>query len=187
MPPPPPSTLPPDESRGHILNIVGWVGAAIATLFVALRVYSRKWITHSAGWDDAIIVFAAILNLATVTLGSVAVSYGNGRHIYYLSNEDVLNALYYSVIVQPIGIAAYCLPKLSVVILIVSLVGTQERKRSIWFLYSVIAILFITSALASILLFAQCTPPNHLWHPFSVAECWPAYVEDNVTYVGGCE
>lgn len=187
MPVASPPALPLNQTRGHIINIVGWVGAIIATSFVALRIYCRRWITHSMGWDDAIIALAAILNIITVALGSVSVAYGNGRHIYYLSHENLVNALYYSVIARPIGIAAYCLPKLSVVILLIGLMGPEKRKRSVWFLYSVIAILFATSALASILLFAQCDPPNHLWHPFSAAKCWPDYVLDNTTYVAGCK
>lgn len=93
--------------------------------------------------------------------------------------------LYYSAILRPIGITAYCLPKLSVVILLIGLMGPV--RRGVWFLWLVIAILFITSALSFILLFAQCNPPDHLWHPFDEAECFPDYILDAVTYVAGCE
>lgn len=175
--------LPPDESRGHIINIIAWVGATLATCFVALRICSRVFILRSPGWDDFIIVIAALLNLVTMSLSTVAVSHGLGRHIYYLSQEQIMHTLYYATILQPIGIAAYCLPKLAVVILIISLMGTT--KRGVFALYSVIAILFITSALCAVMLFAQCNPPNHLWHPWESAKCLPSYVLKNVTYTGG--
>lgn len=177
--------FPPNESRGYIVDIIAWVGAALATFFVALRICSKVFILRSPGWDDLIIVIAALLNIVTMSLSTVAVSHGLGRHIYYLSQEQIMHTLYYSTILQPIGIAAYCLPKLAVVILIISLIDTT--KRGVFALYSVIAILFVTSALFAIMLFAQCNPPNHLWHPWEPAKCLPSYVLKNVTYVGGCK
>lgn len=178
-------SLPPDESRGCIINIVGWVGAAISILCVVLRIYSRLFITRSPGWDDAILVFAAVFKIINTALNTVSVSYGIGRHVYYLSDDDIVNTLYYESILRPIGIAAIFLPKLAVVILIIRLMGTA--KRGVWFLYSVIGILFITFALAIILFFAQCNPADHLWHPFSPADCFPSYVIDGSAYVAACE
>lgn len=177
--------LPPNESRGYIINIIAWVGAALATCFVALRICSRIFILRSPGWDDFIIVIAALLNIITISLSTVAVSHGLGRHIYYLSQEQIMHTLYYSTILQPIGIAAYCLPKLAVVILIISLMGTT--KRGIFALYFIIAILFVTSALSAIMLFARCNPSNQLWHPWKPAKCLPNYVFENVSYMGGCK
>lgn len=177
--------IPPDESRGPTINIVGWVGAGIATLFVALRVYSRLYIIRSADWDDVIIVIAAILNIVTIALCSASVAHGAGRHIYYLSEDDITNSLYFIAIQRPPGILSYCLPKLSVAIFLVKLMGTA--RRGVWFLYSVIAVLFITSILAFVLYLVQCNPTDHLWHPSSPAECIPDYVLDTVTYVAGCK
>ncbi|KAF2728582.1 hypothetical protein EJ04DRAFT_395717, partial [Polyplosphaeria fusca] len=174
-----------NESRGYIINIVGWIGAAIATAFVALRIFSRKWLTNSAGWDDAIIVAAAILNIVTIALGSVSIHYGNGGHVVYMTKDQVEKTLFYSALLRPTGITAYCLPKLSVVMLIIGLMGPQKRRRDVWALYAVIIVLFITSALSFILLFAQCNPPSHLWQPFLPAECFPDSVLDVVTYIAG--
>jgi hypothetical protein len=157
----------------------------LATIFVALRIHNRLFVTLSPVWDDAIIVFAAILNLITVALNTIAISHGIGRHIYYLSNDDIVNTLYYRAILRPLGIIAYCLPKLAVVILVIQLMVTQ--RRGIWFLYSIIAVLFVTPGLSIVLLFAQCDPPDHFWHPLSPAHCIPNHVLDAVSYVGGCE
>jgi hypothetical protein len=82
-----PTVIPPDDNRGYILHIVGWLGVTLSTIFVALRIYSRKWITRTLGWDDAIIVFSAVLNTVIVSIGSTAVSYGNGRHASYLKER----------------------------------------------------------------------------------------------------
>ncbi|KAI1110062.1 hypothetical protein F5Y14DRAFT_444229 [Nemania sp. NC0429] len=178
-----PLTIPPDESRGYIIKIVAWTGTAISTLLVLLRLYSRLFIIRSFWWDDAIIVFSAVLNIVSTALGTVSIHYGIGRHIHYLSEDEILKTLYYFPVSQPIGIAAYCFPKLAVMMFIVRVMG--PAKRGVWFLYTVIAIMFITSTLVFILLFVQCSPPSHLWDPSSPAECLPSYVLTNATYVAG--
>ncbi|KAF2874398.1 hypothetical protein BDV95DRAFT_331647 [Massariosphaeria phaeospora] len=177
-------SIPPNESRGYIINIVGWVGAAIATIFVFLRLYSRYFVTQSLGWSDAIIVVAMILNIVTVSLGTVAISYGFGRHFVHIPPENITPTLYYGTVVQPIGIAAYCLPKLSVAILIVGLMGGTHR-RGVWFLWFVIVILFLTFCLSFIMLFTQCDPFDHLWHPLEPADCVAPNVLNAIAYVIG--
>jgi hypothetical protein len=184
-PPPVSGPLPTNESRGPIINIVGWVGVATCIVFMLLRLYSRRFVTRTLDWTDGIIVVAVLLNMIGVALTSVAISYGLGRHTVYIPLENVSPALYYGAIVRPVSITAYCLPKMSVVMLVISLMGT--RKRGVWFLWTVIAILFVTSALAWIFYYAQCDPPNHLWHPLESADCYPDKVLDSITYTAGCE
>jgi len=182
---PPGFVLPPDESRGSIINIVSWTGASLCTIFVALRIYTRIRITQSAGWDDILIVVGAILNILTVALTSVAIHYGLGRHIYFLTPDEITNSLKFSAIIQPLGVSSYCIPKFAVAVLIIRLLGLE--KRGAYFLYSVIVILFITSGLPVIYLFAQCDPPDHFWHPMLPANCSPPYVLLRMTYVAGGE
>ncbi|KAI0157941.1 hypothetical protein GGR52DRAFT_576912 [Hypoxylon sp. FL1284] len=176
-------TIPPDESRGPTLSIVIWTSTAIATAFVALRIYTRFYITKSQGWDDAVIVLSAILNLIGASLCSASIAHGVGRHIYYISDEDMTKALYYDAIERAPGILAYNVPKLSVVILLVRLMGNARRHA--WVLYSVITVLFITSILAISLYLGRCRPIEHLWNPSSSAECLPDRVFDTVSYFCG--
>ncbi|CAI6334213.1 unnamed protein product [Periconia digitata] len=182
-PPLPPGPLPPDVSRGPAINIVGWVGASICTVFVLLRLYSRHFITRTLGWSDAIIVFAQVLNIIATALATVSVHYGTGRHAVHIPLENIEPALFYGAIVRPFSITSYILPKLSVALLIISLMGTQ--KTGVWFLWSVIVVLFITSILSFIMLFAQCNPPDHIWKPMEPAMCYPTIVLDSITYVAG--
>jgi hypothetical protein len=176
--------LPPNESRGPIMNIVGWVGVATCIIFMLLRLYSRKFVTRTLDWSDGIIVFAVLLYTTAAVFLSISISYGFGKHAVHIPLENVAPTLYYSAIAQPLGIGAYCLPKMSVVVLIISLMGT--RKRGVWFLWTVIVILFVTSALACIFYFTQCDRPNHLWHPLESAGCYPDKVLDSIIYTAGC-
>ncbi|PVH93146.1 hypothetical protein DM02DRAFT_542184 [Periconia macrospinosa] len=175
--------LPPDESRGPTLNIVCWLGAGISTTTVLLRLYSRRYLTRNLDWSDALIVIAAILHIASTALSSVAISYGAGRHLIYIPPENITPVLYYSTILQPVGIPAFCIPKLSVVLFIVKLMGVEQKGA--WLLWGSIGILFACHILSPVMLFAQCNPPDHLWHTMEPAKCLPSEVLHTITYVGG--
>ena len=48
--------LPPYEDRGPALVIVWWTEIAIASIFIALRFWARRY--KQVGWDDAFMVGA---------------------------------------------------------------------------------------------------------------------------------
>ncbi|KAI0108885.1 hypothetical protein GGR51DRAFT_112782 [Nemania sp. FL0031] len=173
------SELPPDVSRGYIINIIAWVGGAISTICVALRIYSRIFIIRRPGWDDAIIGFTVLLNISSRAFISVLVAHGIGRHKYYLSSSNSNIITYYNPILESFGIVAYSLPKLAIVILIRKLMGTT--KRGIWFLYGVIAVLFITAILSIFVIFLECNPRDHVLHPSLSTRCVPTRVYDIIT------
>lgn len=97
--------------------------------------------------------------------------------------DDIAYVLYLSTIFEPLAIFSYIFPKIAVVILINKLMGIQ--KRGVWFLYFLLVILFISSALAVIFPFAQCDPPSHFWHPMRPAKCWsPKVLRDTTIFAG---
>lgn len=179
----PQGPMPPDVSRGGILNIVGWTGTGLCTIFVVLRIYSRRFITRTLDWSDAIIVFAQVLNIVATALSSVSIYYGIGRHGVYIPQQNIEPALFYGVIIRPLGVFAYCFPKLSVALLIISLMGSI--KVGVRFLWFVIVLSFISSGMACIMLFAQCNPPDHLWHLQKPAMCYPDKVLNSITMAAG--
>jgi predicted acyltransferase len=42
--------------RGPVLNAVLWTETVAAFIFVALRVWTRKYVLNSLGWDDLCLV-----------------------------------------------------------------------------------------------------------------------------------
>ena len=52
--------LPPDNDRGPMLLAITWTTAAVATVIVILRVYSRTVLQNAIGWDDAAIIAALV-------------------------------------------------------------------------------------------------------------------------------
>ena len=125
-----------------------------------------------------------VVHLATVCLSTIAASHGLGRHTIYLSAANLTAILYYSTISVVLGVAAICLPKLAVVILLIKLMGPRQRGQ--WFLYGMLIILFITSAMNIIVVFVQCDRFSHLWHPSEPAKCWSPLVLKNVSIISSC-
>ncbi|KAI1775115.1 hypothetical protein F4818DRAFT_417877 [Hypoxylon cercidicola] len=179
------AVLPPDEDRGPAINAVAWVGTVVSTAFVGLRLYSRGVITRSLGWDDGVIVLAVVMNIITCALSSVAIASGFGRHIWHLAEEDLVRALYYTAIERPPGILAYCLPKLSIVTLLCSLMGKAKSRVWFWILHGMIVVLFVTSILSFVLFFVRCSPVSALWDPSTPAQCFDPSILDVVTYISG--
>ncbi|KAJ3566306.1 hypothetical protein NPX13_g7183 [Xylaria arbuscula] len=168
----------PDIGRGYIINIIIWLGGGISTVCVVLRVYSRLYIIHRPGWDDAIVGFAALLNISARALMSVVVAHGLGQHIIYLSNYDIDIITYYNPILELMGIIAYCLPKLAIVILIQKLMG--RATWGIWFLYGVVAVLFILTVVSIVIIFVVCNSPGQFLHLVSPERCVPIEFYDIV-------
>ncbi|KAI0896116.1 hypothetical protein F4806DRAFT_51622 [Annulohypoxylon nitens] len=177
--------LPPDENLGPVINIIAWTGTIISTIFVGLRLYSRGFLTRSIGWDDGVVVFAAILNIITSAFISVGVASGVGRHVAYLTDDEIARALFYGTIQRPPGILAYCFPKLSLVTLLCTIMGKAKSRAWFWFLHSIIVVLFVTAITAFTLFLSRCGPVTALWQPTTPAHCMDPSILDNVSYVHG--
>lgn len=96
---------------------------------------------------------------------------GGARHVYYLSQEQILEATKWSWISQPWGIFLFASCKCAVAMLILRILGPQTYWRRL-ILYFFIMTIFIVNSLACILTIVQCNPPRALWTPGLPAECW---------------
>lgn len=55
------ASLPPNEVRDHpALAIYMWVGFGIATVVIAVRLYTRLFLKQAAGWDDPFIALSYV-------------------------------------------------------------------------------------------------------------------------------
>ncbi len=114
-----------------------------------------------------------------------ATTFGLGRHEYYLTPENFLLSIKWNYIGDPFGIMGVAVPKLAVVVFLARVVGPAKRYQ-LWALYFFVVTLIILSAVASILLFAECSPPSAAWKPNIPHTCWnPAILENFSFFVGG--
>ena len=132
-----------------------------------------------------------MLNTSLITH---AVSWGIGRHIYYLTPEETVNAIKFEFIAQvrctnsltrylsltirysqTPGIVAPTLARISFAIYLLKFVGTSKFRR--WILWSVVWSQAIVNIIQLILIFAQCEHFAALWDPSVGGKCWSRKVQ----------
>ncbi|KAI5864894.1 hypothetical protein GGS23DRAFT_604347 [Durotheca rogersii] len=166
-----------DVNRGPSLLAIFWAEVGISTTFVALRFYTRAK-TGYIGADDWTILVTLVMNTTTLSLCTVLVHYGLGRHIYYIPVNHLSEMKRWNWVVQPFGILTLPVGKISVVLLLERLVGhTSTRLR--WFLWANMALFTASMVASSILNFAQCNPPRALWSDVPGAVCLHPTIQAN--------
>jgi hypothetical protein len=81
------------------------MGVVICTMFMLLRLYSRRFVTRIQAWSDGIIVVVVILGMVSAALTNIAISYGLGRYTILVPLENVSPA-FYGAIFWPISIVS---------------------------------------------------------------------------------
>jgi hypothetical protein len=76
------------EDRGPAVFAVTTATLALATLFVATRLYCRKFIVKNISWDDKIIVLAWCIAFCLSFTIDYAAKHGLGRHDEDISDGD---------------------------------------------------------------------------------------------------
>lgn len=107
-----------------------------------------------------------------------------GRHAQHLEEAKLVSTIRLNFIANPFGIMAYSLPNISVAIVLNRIIAPSRYFRMT--IYTVAIAQSIIAAISCILLFAQCTPSEHLWNPTVAATCMPSSVITGYSYfVGG--
>lgn len=175
---PPPDPLPPDENKGIILLALTCTLTSIAIVMTALRCWVRR-VYHQLGWDDYLIAITTLLAVARMGLQIVGVKHGNGRHIWYLSDQQyewIVRSSWYT---QLILFPAICLLKISICLLLLRIFSTRAIE---WWLYAMMAGLVITNLEPIIVLLAECSPIKTYWEP-EAGTCWSPQIRIYSIYV----
>ena len=80
-------------NRGIGYIATSWSLEVIVLAFVGVRLYTRGWLTRSAGLDDAAIILSWALVLAGAAIDQKAFAYGYGQHCAFLTQEQLQGAL----------------------------------------------------------------------------------------------
>ncbi|PVI02415.1 hypothetical protein DM02DRAFT_653560 [Periconia macrospinosa] len=155
----------PDESRGPQLIVVYAVGFALATVFVALRFWSRKLI-KAIGADDWCMLVAAVFNVPLTVVTIILAADGGTRHLFYLAKDPALaiSTTRLNWIARPFGFVSLTVGKISVALLILRLLERTSRWRK-WILHVANALTAINGILLTIVDFAQCENVHAIWNP----------------------
>ncbi|KAF4955645.1 hypothetical protein FSARC_11793 [Fusarium sarcochroum] len=162
----PPNPLPPDENVGPILQAVSGTCLALVVTTTSVRIWVRSAL-RSLGWDDYTIVAVTLVGVARFGIQAAQVSIGNGRHRWYIDDEDYIRNNMLGWVAQILLFASICLLKISILLLLLRIKDSQPVKYSAW---AIMAGLIITNFGCIIILLAECKPTSAYWT--GVGKCW---------------
>ena len=111
-------------------------------------------------------------------------TYGVGRHVYYLGHEQSIKAMRFDWLSQAFVIPALTVGKISVAFFILRLSITKWHH---WFLQTVNVTLLIINIPLMILTYAQCKPAALLWNPSLHGYCWDPIHQGTLALFQGCK
>jgi hypothetical protein len=138
---------------------------------------------------------------------TLAFTHGWGRHFFFLSDTEKVNAMEMVFVSEPLGrcqspsslalkyirgaqtneiaaIMCSTLGRVSFMFLMLRLFGNTKGRR--WFLYSLMAQQLIVNLFTSITIFTQCGNVHSLWNPVGEpSKCWSPDVQTDTGYVQG--
>ncbi|OAK94201.1 hypothetical protein IQ06DRAFT_330277 [Phaeosphaeriaceae sp. SRC1lsM3a] len=155
-----------------ILNGVMWFQVALATILIALRLYTRHYIVRNIGWDDVLMIVNLVAFIGYVGCISVGVTYGVGKKTADILRLelDYSKAIMWEAIGQGVCIMGIAASKSSVAIFLLRIVLRRWHIALLWFcIISTTVLCIITTTL----LFVQCKPSAFLWdRTIEGGYCW---------------
>lgn len=122
-----------DANRGPEILIICGTLTGLATLFVFLRILVRTIIIRQAGWDDYVILAAAVVMFAEMMVIIPEVQYGAGRHAEYIvPASNIVRGLHLNFVTQPLCLLGLCFTKVSVGLFLLRITPTLTYRRFIW-------------------------------------------------------
>ncbi|KAL2045224.1 hypothetical protein N7G274_002307 [Stereocaulon virgatum] len=150
-----------DQSRTGIILAMTIAALMISCIFVALRMYTRLFVTKCAWWDD----LTSCLTLLGIIIGAgldiTRTHYGFGRHQYYLSNHQFQEFEKYSFGNWIQTFSTLMFTKVSICLL---LLRFAPSKRVIRPIQGLIAFLVASNVIFTMFWILQCTPPSAAWN-----------------------
>ncbi|MCJ1396091.1 hypothetical protein MMC18_008979 [Xylographa bjoerkii] len=178
------SLLPPadgDVNNGWSLLTASIILTTASLLVVVLRMYARIKIVDKVGPDDYTMLAAMAITIAGMVFAIEEVTYGAGRHLYYLSLPEKSHVIMYNHFEEMQNLAATCLVKVSVCLFILRLLAGVNGWKLRWTLYTLIAWMTTVTILTFIGILVECIPISSAWDPTVQGDC----ASDKRVYVLG--
>jgi hypothetical protein len=161
-----------DDLRPNIIASNA-AGLFLAYLSVAARVYARKVAKARFGWDDWLII-AALVPLSTYAIvGWIQTTFGEGRHIIFVTNRAGFIQGYVACIVA----YALCvvLTKLSLLCLYCRIFSVFRNLQYISWVFGFFIVAYNLTLL--VIAVVQCIPLSSMWtgKPGKCIETMPPY------------
>ncbi|TEA09985.1 hypothetical protein C8034_v011117 [Colletotrichum sidae] len=159
----PPPRYDDPETRGPANQIVSLILLAIASIILAIRIYTRKCISKGFGWDDILVVLAYIPAAAFVVVGMISMDrYGWGRHIWDVPVDRYTSSLQMGLASQILFDLATTFTKLSMLALIYRIAHEASYKFCI-LVIGLGVFIGINGVIFMVVAMLQCRPLSLYW------------------------
>ncbi|RYP08959.1 hypothetical protein DL764_001570 [Monosporascus ibericus] len=153
-----------DENRGQNIFALCVLFTILIALSTASRIAMKLWTKIGLGAADYFIIICLAFNLTANILEIQAVGEGFGRHLQFLTREQVLTIKrlsQYNILLANIALWAV---KISICFFILALVKDVHRRTK-WIVYGLIAVTTTASTCQGIFWGLQAKPLRKLWMP----------------------
>ncbi|KAI6085228.1 hypothetical protein F4821DRAFT_241433 [Hypoxylon rubiginosum] len=150
----------PLGGKGPLTIAILMVEVVLAGTFIAMRLYTRKFLKGGVGADDYLLMITWFLQLLFTILMIVSSVYGFGQHNTDITAEDLRKAMEVELIGQFFISIAMGLSKVAVAAFLMRIIVARWHKIVLWFW---IVTMMAWSLLLAISCFAQCAPVEAIW------------------------
>ncbi|KAK1970197.1 integral membrane protein [Colletotrichum sublineola] len=161
-------TLTPEylaEDSGSELISISIVFAVLTTVFLALRLFAKRFTAGGYGIDDYLLAAAYVIDLGMCAVGIVMVKVGGvGRHVEFLEefHPELLAGWAKSLLAfEIVYFTSVALPKMSIVCLFLRVFNWKGAMRAT--AYIILAALVATSVSFVVTACFQCQPIAYWW------------------------
>ncbi|KAI6780517.1 uncharacterized protein J7T54_000157 [Emericellopsis cladophorae] len=171
------------QDKGPIILATCWLFMALALVFTAARVLVRLKMYSKLRSDDYWCIAGTICGILATALTTVAVGFGNGRHLTLLTSSEKERVTLWTTAAFCPAVLCLGLPKLAVVRLLTRLMNPSRwHGYFLWFL----AIWCLGTLGATVgTLLGQCQPTESLWRQDIEGRCVdPKIIVDFSLYAG---
>ncbi|KAL2197354.1 hypothetical protein P885DRAFT_35112 [Corynascus similis CBS 632.67] len=156
-----------DNLGPYLLRVI-WPLAALSTLFLGLRVYCKLSRRRRLWWDDNFLIAGWIALIYAVSLLTVAIHHGLGKHYEDLSDEAIANMGMFSMAAGFGNILATCWTKTSFAITLLR-ISEGSMRRIIWFI--IISVNLVIGS-NGVIHWIQCWPVEKTWRSYVEGSCF---------------
>ncbi|KAK3689307.1 hypothetical protein B0T22DRAFT_536254 [Podospora appendiculata] len=173
----------PAPNQGSQTAAVIWTLVALATMFMALRIYCKIWRLRRLWWDDWVLVIGWMCFVVDAAMSQAVVDLGFGM---YPCDVDPRNfraiAIEGQNVGATVGILAVVWSKTSFAITLLRLTE-GKMKAFVWFVIAAMNVIMIVEA---IIVWVQCTPVSKTWDPMVPGVCWDTHTVNVYGVFAGC-
>ena len=148
-----------DYNRGIPFIAISSVLGLLGTSTTIIRIYMRT-VERKLGLDDLCIVLANIIYLLELSFAGLSVRAGYGRHLFYLTKPQVVEATKWTFVTQVLIFFVNPFWRTSICLFVLRIKQTRWLR---WSMYTLIGCLFIFCIIPLVAFLAQCHPINAYW------------------------